>query len=71
NEQSEQFFKEAIDVRTRALGPQHIDLAESLQGYADLLKNNYREAEAEHMLACARAIIDHNKAKDSSLQGIS
>ena len=46
-----------------------LDLAASLESYAELLKNNYREAEAEHMLACARAIIDHNLEKES-LQGI-
>ncbi|MBP7863171.1 tetratricopeptide repeat protein [bacterium] len=58
---AEVLFKRAIDVRTRVLGAQHLDVGKSLQAYADLLTETYREGEAEHLKACAKAIFDTNK----------
>jgi ATP phosphoribosyltransferase regulatory subunit HisZ len=43
-------------VRERALGPDHPDLAQSLEGYAQLLRNMNRAAEAEKLEARAKAI---------------
>ena len=54
--ESETRYKAALDILMKSLGPNHPDLVPTLEGYADLLTRAYREAEAEHMLACARAL---------------
>jgi tetratricopeptide (TPR) repeat protein len=56
-ELAEKNYKRAIDIRTKCLGPNHPDVAHSLDGYANLLAATYREAEAEHMRTCAKAIL--------------
>ncbi len=53
---AESYYKDALDRMMKAVGPNHPDLAPTLEGYADLLSRTYREAEAEHMLACARSL---------------
>jgi tetratricopeptide (TPR) repeat protein len=47
-------YQQALDQLIKALGPEHQDLAPTMEGYADLLVRTYREAEAENMLICAR-----------------
>ncbi len=52
--EAEIHYKNALDILMKALGTNHPDLAPTLEAYADLLTKTYREAEAEHMLACAK-----------------
>ena len=56
-DQAEQYYKRALDIRTKVLGPNHPEVAHSLEGYALLLAATYREMEAEHMRVCAEAIL--------------
>jgi tetratricopeptide (TPR) repeat protein len=56
-DQAEPLYQRAMDIKMRALGPDHPDLAPTLEAYADLLARTYREAEAEHMKACAKGIL--------------
>ena len=53
---AESFYKDALDKMIKVVGPNHPYLAPTLEGYADLLTRTYREAEAEHMRACARGL---------------
>ena len=53
----------------KVLGPNHPDVAASLEGYAYLLSMTYREAEAEHMKTCARAIRSTHSAKTAHTAG--
>ena len=46
----------ALTIREKALGPDHPDVAESLENYAALLREVGREAEAAEMTARAEAI---------------
>jgi hypothetical protein len=48
--------RRALDIRQTSLGLGHPDLAETLNGYAVLLKKTERKAEAEEMMARAREI---------------
>jgi len=56
--EAELHYKEALDGLVKVLGATHKDLAPTMEGYADLLALTYREAEAEHMRACTRSLIE-------------
>ena len=58
--EAELLYKEALGQLMKALGANHKDLAPTMEGYADLLARTYREAEAEHMLACAHNLSAHS-----------
>ena len=44
--EAEVFYKRALAVWEKALGPNHLDLASSLENYAALLRATRRESEA-------------------------
>ena len=54
--EAEQLYKCAIGVHEKALGPDDLDLATTLENYADLLRNMNREVQAFQMEARAKAI---------------
>jgi len=53
---AESLFEWALSVREKTLGPDHLDVATSLENYADLLRQTHRKAEATVMEARAKAI---------------
>ncbi len=55
--EAESHYQQALDSLMKLLGSNHPDLAPTLEGYADLLAKTYREAEAEHMLSCAKNLL--------------
>jgi tetratricopeptide (TPR) repeat protein len=57
-DEAELHYKQALDGLIKVLGATHKDLAPTMEGYADLLALTYREAEAEHMRACTRSLIE-------------
>ena len=54
--QAEPLHQWALTLQRKALGPDHPEVAESLEEYAALLKQTNREAEAAGLEAQARAI---------------
>jgi hypothetical protein len=54
--QAEPLYQWALTLQRKALGPDHPEVAESLDEYAALLKQINREPEAAEMEAQARAI---------------
>ena len=55
-DEAEPLYQRSLAIRQKLLGPNHPDVAKSLEAYALLLALTYREAEAEHMKTCARSI---------------
>lgn len=55
-EEAEANYQNALEILTKFAGPSNPALAPTLQAYADLLMQTYREQEAEHMLTCARSL---------------
>ena len=53
---AEPLFKRALAIFEKALGPEHPNVAQSLENYAGLLRKTGRSAEAEKMEARAKAI---------------
>ncbi len=49
-------LKRALAIRENSLGPQHSDVAESLENYAALLRKIGRDVEASEMEVRAKAI---------------
>ena len=49
-------FERALAIREKALGPDHPDVATSLENYAAMLREVGRGAEAEEMESRAEAI---------------
>lgn len=49
-------YQRALEIREKALGPEHPDVAASLENYADLLRKTNREAQAEELEVRAEAI---------------
>ena len=49
-------LKRGLAIREKALGPDHPDVATSMENYASLLRQIGRNSEAEAMEASARAI---------------
>ncbi len=54
--ESEPFYKRALTIVEKALGPEHPNVATSLENYALLLRATGRTAEADKMEARAKAI---------------
>ena len=54
--EAEPLYKRALAVREKALGPDHPDVANSLENYAALLRETGRGAEANKMEARAEAM---------------
>jgi len=54
--QAEPLYQWALTLQRKALGPDHPEVADSLEEYAALLKQINREPEAAEMEAQARAI---------------
>ena len=48
-DRAERFYRRALVVQQRALGPQHPDLADTLDNYADILGVTGRRAEAARL----------------------
>jgi tetratricopeptide (TPR) repeat protein len=65
-EKAEKLFMLAIDLKTKAFGSKHKEVAVSLEAYARLLGSTYREEAAEHMRACANAIRRALRTKTAS-----
>jgi tetratricopeptide (TPR) repeat protein len=55
-EEAESSYRRALEIREKSLGPNHPDLAQTLNGYAALLKKTKRKAEAEALLTRANEI---------------
>ncbi len=53
---AEPLYQRAPAIREKALGPEHPDVAQSLENYAALLRQTARVDEAERMEARAEAI---------------
>ena len=54
--EAEPLYKRALAIREKALGPEHPDVAQSLESYAALLRNTQRTTEATMMELRAKAI---------------
>ena len=54
--EAEPLYKRALAIREKALGPEHPDVATSLENYAALLRETARVDEAERLEARAKAI---------------
>jgi Tetratricopeptide repeat len=54
--EAETFLTRLLRMREEALGPEHPDVAETLEKYADLLRRRDRPAEAEALAARAQEI---------------
>ncbi len=54
--EAEPLFQRALAIDEKALGPEHPDVAQSLENYAALLRQTARADEAERMEARAKAI---------------
>ena len=54
--EAEPFYQRSLAIREKALGPEHLDVAESLENYAGLLRATGRDAEAVELEARAKAI---------------
>ncbi len=56
--QAEPILQKAIDLRTKYLGANHVELVDPLKSMSVILLKTFRESEAEHILACAQKILD-------------
>jgi tetratricopeptide (TPR) repeat protein len=54
--EAEPLFQRSLAIREQALGPEHPDVATSLENYAALLRETGRADEAAEMEARAKAI---------------
>ena len=52
----EPLYRRSLAIREKALEPEHLDFAASLENYAELLRETYRPNEAAEMEARAKAI---------------
>jgi hypothetical protein len=57
----EPLFRPALVIADKVLGPQHPNVAKTLEDYGDLLLKTNREAEAARMKARAKAIRTKHK----------
>lgn len=57
NEEAEELFEKAIQLKKQVFGSNHKEVAMTLEAYSRLLGSTFRDAAAEHMRACARAIM--------------
>ncbi len=54
--EAEPHYQRALVIREKALGPEHPQVAQSLENYATLLRETGRNTEAAKMEACGKAI---------------
>ncbi len=54
--EAEPLYQRSLAIREKALGPEHPDVAQSLENYAALLRNTELNDEAEKLEARAKAI---------------
>ncbi len=54
--EAEPLHKRALAIMEKALGPEHPNVATSLENYAKLLRKTERDAEAEELEARGKAI---------------
>jgi len=54
--EAEPLFERSLAIREKALGPEHPDVAQSLENYAILLRETGRPKKAAEMEARAKAI---------------
>jgi len=54
--QAEPLYKRSLQIKEKALGPDHPDLATGLENYAKLLRKTNRDAEAVKLDVRAKAI---------------
>ncbi len=54
--EAEPLYRRSLAIREKALGPEHPDVAQSLDNYAALLRETGRADEAAEMEARAKAI---------------
>ena len=54
--EAEPLYRRALAIREKALGPEHPDVAKTLENYAELLRKANRKAEAAEMRERAQAI---------------
>ncbi len=65
--EAEPLYQRALPIFEKALGPEHPDVAQSLENYAALLRETEREDKAEEMEARAMAIrVKH--ARDNPIE---
>jgi tetratricopeptide (TPR) repeat protein len=57
--ESEPLYQRSLAIREKALGPEHPDVAQSLNNLAALYKAQGQYAKAEAMKARAKAILGH------------
>ena len=62
--EAEPLFRRALAIREKSLGPDHPDVANSLNGLAALLNDTDRRAEAEPLFRRALAIWEKSLSPD-------
>ncbi len=62
--EAESLFKRALAIREKTLGPDHPDVAASLESYATLLRKTHRASEAITMEKRARVIKSRSDRED-------
>ena len=62
--EAEPLYRRALAIFEKALGPEHLDVARSLENYAKLLRKTNRKAEAAKMEVRAKAIRTKHAAKN-------
>ncbi len=62
--EAEPFFRRVLAILEKALGPEHPDVATTLENYAVLLRKTNRDAEAAKMEARAKTIRAKHAAKN-------
>ena len=55
--EAELFYRRALDILEKALGPRHPEVAASLEGYAQVLRKLKRKAEASKLEDRAKALL--------------
>jgi hypothetical protein len=67
--EAEPLYQRALAVRETRLGPNHLDLARTLNGYALLLRRTKRKPEASAMKARAKEILARaNRSASQTVQ---
>jgi hypothetical protein len=64
--EADSLYRRVIRIRERALGPEHVDVAETLEDHAGLLQRMNRGAEADELKARAEAIRSKLRGRDQS-----
>ena len=62
--EAEPLYRRALAILEKALGPEHPNVAQVLENYAELLRKTNRKTEAAKMEARAKAIRDKHAAQN-------